>query len=63
MCFVMNRHVMQKQYIFKGDKSIKIVLILSEKRVLSKRGKILPKGSTLKGKNLLPLGANSFLVE
>ena len=36
---------------FKGDNSIKIVLLPSIK------------GSTLKGKNLLPRGANSFLLE
>ena len=37
-------------YTFKKDNSVKIVLLPSEKR------------STLKGKNLLPLGANSFLL-
>ena len=36
---------------FKGGNSVKIVL------------PPFRKGSTLKGKNLLPLGANSFLLE
>ena len=43
--------VMRNWYIFKGDNSLKFVLLPSEK------------GSTLKGKNLLPRGANSFLLE
>ena len=38
-------------YIFKGGNSIKTSLLPSEN------------GSTPKGKNLLPLGANSFLLE
>ena len=38
-------------YIFKENNFVKIILLSSEK------------GSTLKGKNLLPLGANSFLLE
>ena len=38
-------------YIFKGDQSDKWILLPSEK------------GPTLKGKNLLPIGANSFLLE
>ena len=37
-------------YISKGDNSLKIVLFPSEK------------GSTLNGKNLLPVGANSLLL-
>ena len=38
-------------YIFKGDKSVKIVFVTSYK------------GYALEGKNLLSLGANSFLLE
>ena len=38
-------------YTFKGDNSVKMGCLLSEK------------SSSLKGKNLLPLGANSFLLE
>ena len=40
-----------KGYCFKGSNSFKIVFLPSGK------------GSSIKGKNLLPVGANSFLLE
>ena len=35
----------------------------SRKGVCSKRKELAPSGSAVKGKNLLPQGANSFLLE
>ena len=43
--------------LYKGDNFCDILFIFSDKQFPSE------KGSTLKGKNLLPMGANSFLLE
>ena len=44
-------YIKGNEYTFKGDYSVKIVLAFP-----------FENGSTLKGKNLLLLGANSFLL-